>query len=1238
MPDNGKTKRFTEKFNQRLGNRIGQPLADNSAVVRSDPAERQWRLAVNQVTEKYKKDQEQRVKDWNKRSKAKIRDTGPSREKKLSDSSKNVEAAERGFGTKKIDGGGFFDRVKGSLGSAFAAGPLGAPAALGAAIYGAINPEDDKVKAITNVEGNLLGRANDLAQRPLYALNEGARRAIENQGEGALNPFQYVKESLQGAGQGLWGTKKTTGADVRMELIEQSDQMPGWMQALSDPLNAYSKSKEILEDPNPESIDEKRRVAQMVGVTGLVSDLAVDPWNFVAMFAKPGTVLRAIDETGNVINEVDNAGNVIKTADGVTAVRYATDRAVANALNEADIPLKGWSSTGVPGTMSRDKALRTFIQDVVAKTTNEIGGGTKEGKVLGSDKFFTSTIASQASTQYRNLALERITEAMETWIKRMQSGKPLTAAEIKNLRKKDPLADVFFKTLNDELSVSDWDKITNMTEMQNLFGKASSAAMDAVRATVDDSARTFRSKIFDSLDRKFYSQPVLRILNGKTLNVGPGSFWKHSTGANPFKGPKALSFYENFPGLTNEYLQKARAGGIRDFEVNWRPRILEAFDGMTDAQLDEIHNALKYGYTLSGPEEVARQAGRQLYDDMAKFEEEMGIRSGEWSKTKNYVYEYAKGDTTSKGKWKALRSELLSSNEENWAKILEASPQAKAIKGLRTTNARDALLQRAVKLERDWIRKDYLQQAINMYGHKTAGKLSKAELTDLGLKQLDESILPVEVRKMLKQSTLGDEHWYLPKEVDETLKYMQDAFSFRGDAATHDIVNKLDDLTRFFKTQATVYYPGFHIRNAIGDAVMGSMDGVGVKDYRDVLRLNKAMNEGATPTINLGGKEISYSRLYGSFESSAQTGGFMNTELDSLDDLTKVPNRINSFIRRKSEQREDFMRMAHFKHAMEEEYPAALKRFKTEEQAWNKAVDAATYRTNKYHVDYGALTPFEAKFLKRVIPFYTFQRRIMPTLIESLFLKPQYLTVKDKFYNNLFGTIGEQGGRSPVEFPQWMRDIAWTPFTGGDNPWGIAIENVLPTNIMRPYMTTDTKDLTRSVLSQINPLISAPIEVTTGADLWSGRPVGGYGQSLADSLRPINFAQTILGRNLNPFGDRPFLSKIAGKAWQEKVLQTVGGLPIYKLTDNRLEGAKYANAQKMYALADEVTIYLLPIGMKMYVTDLKEGQRFRIATVKVDQDGNPRVDQVLLQTPDAQTALDYAEQMLATRGQLNAPS
>jgi hypothetical protein len=1209
---------FSKRFNERLGNYTG-----SKAQVRTQqPSTKEQFLEGTRSSADATLVKKALGKSRGSAKKKKtVKDSGPKKEKQLVDSPENVEAAERGFGTHSF-GNSFFDRVKGGLGSAFAAGPLGPPAALGAAIYGALKPDDPKVERVTGFEGNLIGRAGDLASRPLYALNEGARRTIENQGEGTLNPLEYLGDATRGAGQGLWGTKKTSGADVRMELIKQSDQMPGWMQVLSDPFNSYENMKETLEDPNAD-LKKKQRIAQWVGATGLVSDIAADPFNFVGFFAKPGAVLRAVDEAGNVINEVDNAGNVIKTADGISAVRYATDRAVTSALRDADIPLKGWTTNGT--AMTRDKSLRTFLQEVVSKTTNEIGGGTKEGKVLGSDKFFTSTIASQASTQYRNLALERITEAMETWIKRMQSGKPLTAKEIQTLRKKDPLAEVFFKTLNEELAVSDWAKATNMTEMQNLFSKAADTAMNAVRNTVDDSARKFRSKVFDQLDNNFFSQPVLRTMNGKTINMGPGSFWKHSTGANPFKaGPKALSFYENFPGLTNEYLQKARAGGIRDFEVNWRPRVLEAFDGMTDSQLDEIHKALKYGYELSGPEEIARKNARQIYDDMAKFEEEMGIRPATWSETKNYVYEYAKGDTTSKGNWKALRTKLLREGHEDWATILENSPEAKKIKGLRTTNARDALLQRAVKLERDWIRKDYLLQAINMYGHKTAGKLSAAELTDLGLKKLDESILPVEVRKMLKKSTLGDEHWYLPKEVDDTLKFMQSAFSFRGDAATHDIVNKLDELTRFFKTQATVYYPGFHIRNALGDAIMGSMDGVGISDYRQTFKLNQAMNAGETPIIKLGGTEVPYSRLYGSFEGTAQTGGFMNTELDSLDDLTKVPNRVNAFIRRKSEQREDFMRMAHFKHAMEEEYPAALKRYKNEAQAWQKAVDASTYRVNKYHVDYGALTPFEAKFLKRVVPFYTFQRRIMPTLIESLFLKPQYLTIKDKFYNNLF-----MEGRSPVEFPQWMRDIAWTPFTGGDNPWGVAIENVLPTNVMRPYMTTDPKELTRAIGAQANPLISAPIEVMTGQDLYSGRPVGGYGQSIADSLRPLSFTQTLLGRNLNPFGDRPFGSKIAGKAWQEKVLQTVGGLPIYKLTDNRLEGARYANNQKIYALADEISSYLLPKGMKMYVTNLSDGQRIRVATVKLDDSGNPRVDKVIFQTQDVQTALDYAEELLA---------
>jgi hypothetical protein len=50
--------------------------------------------------------------------------------------------------------------------------------------------------------------------------------------------------------------------------------------------------------------------------------------------------------------------------------------------------------------------------------------------------------------------------------------------------------------------------------------------------------------------------------------------------------------------------------------------------------------------------------------------------------------------------------------------------------------------------------------------------------------------------------------------------------------------------------------------------------------------------------------------------------------------------------------------------------------------------EAAGLQAKKWLLDYQALSPFERSFMKNVIPFYTFYRRSLPLMVESLFTRP----------------------------------------------------------------------------------------------------------------------------------------------------------------------------------------------------------------------------------------------------------
>ncbi|MCZ7644361.1 MAG: hypothetical protein M5U26_03615 [Planctomycetota bacterium] len=150
--------------------------------------------------------------------------------------------------------------------------------------------------------------------------------------------------------------------------------------------------------------------------------------------------------------------------------------------------------------------------------------------------------------------------------------------------------------------------------------------------------------------------------------------------------------------------------------------------------------------------------------------------------------------------------------------------------------------------------------------------------------------------------------------------------------------------------------------------------------------------------------------------------------------------------------------------------------------------EAAAESVKKALFDYGDLSDFEKKYMGRAVFFYTWSRKAVPMMLEAALRRPG----KVKVLTQLSG--GATGGEGlPEHLPSWVREglpmglgkdaegnplLAYglgTPLEGAADPFS-------------GFAESPRRGLEKG-LSQLNPLLAAPIELATDRNLFLGRDI-----------------------------------------------------------------------------------------------------------------------------------------------------
>jgi hypothetical protein len=237
-----------------------------------------------------------------------------------------------------------------------------------------------------------------------------------------------------------------------------------------------------------------------------------------------------------------------------------------------------------------------------------------------------------------------------------------------------------------------------------------------------------------------------------------------------------------------------------------------------------------------------------------------------------------------------------------------------------------------------------------------------------------------------------------------------------------------------WKWSITLPRPGHHIRNMIGDWSIQSVArgvrhfGIAQQDAIKILGTNAkydgtdilaalGRDKNTSEHVPLGGEVLVNSEKYGNFtidelfaalndqglrpsyhageglfDDEITRGTFAKVmEKATIIKGTRAGEKIGEF----SEYRDHYARAGHFMQALRQEVAKGTYKSRTE------LLDAVGKEVRKYHPDATMLTAFEARYMRNIIPFYSWFRGVLPAIMESSLRHPNRVMWYPKASYNL---------------------------------------------------------------------------------------------------------------------------------------------------------------------------------------------------------------------------------------------
>ncbi len=414
--------------------------------------------------------------------------------------------------------------------------------------------------------------------------------------------------------------------------------------------------------------------------------------------------------------------------------------------------------------------------------------------------------------------------------------------------------------------------------------------------------------------------------------------------------------------------------------------------------------------------------------------------------------------------------------------------------------------------------------------------------------------------------------FYVPEEVGRQIIRIMDDIEKGAWRPGGKPLQYYQKALRIWKTGVTIYLPSHHIRNGIGDLHLmwwaghnnpmvfakakrvmsaqrhkykmavkaGDFDTIrGLTDPQEFEAAKYAATAGDDVIVNRNGIQLTADDLY---TSAFQRGLLIDANRledifgESTINIKPLGGVGHSMATQAAEYREHFIRLSHYISAVEK----GLKKSKNLKQV----MDEAAFEVKKWHPDGTDLTQFEQKYMRNIVPFYSWLRKSTPLLFETLMTRPAKLLAYPRGMVALqesFGIDASLTDPFPNDqlFPEWLRGYGIGPIGDpqSDNPfsrwWGLLGRNVIG---------IDGQPLGYTMFNPSTPFIDA------------GQQFGGFGPKdtaagLLESITPFAKVPIDLAKN-SDFTGAPITKDEGGQGVLRYLMQQIPGAgPIQRITD-----------------------------------------------------------------------------------------
>lgn len=305
--------------------------------------------------------------------------------------------------------------------------------------------------------------------------------------------------------------------------------------------------------------------------------------------------------------------------------------------------------------------------------------------------------------------------------------------------------------------------------------------------------------------------------------------------------------------------------------------------------------------------------------------------------------------------------------------------------------------------------------------------------------------------------------------------------------ASSFFLQMVEGLNNIFK-QLSLLTPGFHMRNAIGNYTNLYLSGVNMPLFNTYLggtleTLNKGSDIFKRATVNgFDSLTAAEKLIYNDYRMYLESGFHdIAYELFDLPDLMK--KKLTGSAKKDSLYRSFLKKNMDANKYVDNMYRMTLLKYaKDNPDVYTKlGIDSADEFVRYVLFDPNDLSQFEKKYIRNMVPFYTFMKKNLVFQMQNIMDNPTK-------YNKVFKSVEAAWTAQNIdqdEIEAYKKENFWIPIYKKKDGDYVAIKANLPVGDLGEFLG----DPIRKILASTTPAIRAPFEAVTNTQVYTGLPI-----------------------------------------------------------------------------------------------------------------------------------------------------